>query len=168
MENNEYETILKYLTRGEYPAGISKEQKRAIRRKVEERGENATNKNKFAAKDGVLYFLDRNADGLGLRERRVVRMKEKMRILQDCHESEIGGGHFKRDKTYGKISERFYWQGMMNDVKEYVSTCDVCQRVDGKLGKQHAELHPIPVSDVWKQVCVLLNLRILVFWYYYL
>ncbi|CAB3979307.1 retrotransposable element [Paramuricea clavata] len=25
-------------------------------------------------------------------------------------------------------------------------------RVDGKLGKQHAELHPIPVSDVWKQV----------------
>ena len=40
----------------------------------------------------------------------------------------------------------------MSDVKEYVSTCDVCQRVDGKLGKQHAELHPIPVSDVWKQV----------------
>ncbi|CAB4040892.1 retrotransposable element, partial [Paramuricea clavata] len=75
-----------------------------------------------------------------------------MEILRDCHEAEIGGGHFKRDKTYGKISERFYWHGLMSDVKQYVSTCDVCQRVDGKLGKQHAELHPIPVSDVWKQV----------------
>ena len=25
----------------------------------------------------------------------------------------------------------------MNDVKQFVSSCDVCQRVDGKLGKQH-------------------------------
>ena len=58
MENNKYETILKYLTRGEYPAGMSEDQKRAIRRKVEERGANATNKNKFVAKDGVLCFLD--------------------------------------------------------------------------------------------------------------
>ena len=152
MENSEYETIVNYLTRGEYPAGISKEQKRAIRRKVAERSANATNSNKFVAKDGVLYYVDNRPDGLGARERRVIRMEEKMRILRDCHEAEIGGGHFKRDKTYGKISERFYWQGLMSDVKEYVSTCDVCQRVDGKLGKQHAELHPIPVSDVWKQV----------------
>ena len=34
----------------------------------------------------------------------------------------------------------------MNDVKKFVSS------FDGKLGKQHAQLHPIPVTDVWKQV----------------
>ena len=38
MENNEYKTILKYLNRGEYPAGIPKEQKRAIRRKSKKEG----------------------------------------------------------------------------------------------------------------------------------
>ena len=43
MENSEYEIIVNYLTRGEYAAGISREQKRAIRRKVEERSANATN-----------------------------------------------------------------------------------------------------------------------------
>ena len=143
MENSEYETIVNYLTRGEYPAGISKEQKRAIRRKVAEEVQTLqTVRNKFVAKDGVLYYVDNRPDGLGARERRVIRMEEKMGILRDCHEAEIGGGHFKRDKTYGKISERFYWHGLMSDVKEYVSTCDVCQPVDGKLGKQHAELHP--------------------------
>ena len=115
---------------------------------------NTTNSVKFVAKDGVLYFVDSRPDGLGLRERRVVRMDEKNTILRDCHEAEIGGGHFKRDKTFGKISERFYWNGMMNDVKKFVSSCDVCQRVDGKLGKQHAELHPIPVTDTWKQVSI--------------
>ena len=57
MENvSEYETILNYVTRGEYPAGATKEQKRAIRRKVEVRSSNSnnTNSNKFVAKDGVL------------------------------------------------------------------------------------------------------------------
>ena len=65
----------------------------------------------------------------------MVRTEEKDAILRDCHEAKIRGGRSKRDKTYGKISERFYWYGIMNDVKEFVATCDVCQRVDGKLGK---------------------------------
>ena len=49
MENSEYQTIVNYITRGEYPAGISKEQKRAIRCKVAERSGNATNSKKFVA-----------------------------------------------------------------------------------------------------------------------
>ena len=152
MENSKYQVIYNYVCRGEYPAQSSKEQKRSIRRMVESRSADEGLHIKFTAKDGVLYFVDKKPDGLGLRERKVVRMEESTSIIRECHEAVIGGGHFKRDKTFGKISERFYWQGMMKDVKEYVSSCDVCQRVDGKLGKQHAELHPIPVSDVWKQV----------------
>ena len=62
MENSEYQTIVNYITRGEYPAGISKEQKRAIRRKVAERSGNATNSKKVVAKDGVLYFVDKRPD----------------------------------------------------------------------------------------------------------
>ena len=77
MENSEYQTIVNYITRREYPAGISKEQKRAIRRKVAERSGNATNSKKFVAKDGVLYFVDKGPDELGLRERRVVRTEGK-------------------------------------------------------------------------------------------
>ena len=41
---------------------------------------------------------------------------------------------------------------MGNDVAEYCKRCDVCQRVNSRLGKAKAELHPIPVTDVWKQI----------------
>ena len=60
MENSEYETILNYMARGEYPAGTTKEQKKAIRRKVAARSttSNNTNSVKFVVKDGVLYFVD--------------------------------------------------------------------------------------------------------------
>ena len=42
----------------------------------------------------------------------------------------IGGGHFGRDKTFAKLTERFYWVGMINDVREYCRTCDRCQRAN--------------------------------------
>ena len=84
MENSEYETILNYMARGEYPAGTTKEQKRAIRRKVAARSTNTNNTNsvKFVAKDSMLYFVNSRRDGLGLRERRVVRTEEKMQYFE--------------------------------------------------------------------------------------
>ena len=123
MDNSQYEIIYNYVTRGEYPAQSSKEQKRSIRRMVQSRNADDGLHKKFITKDGVLYFVDKKSDGLGLRERRVVRLEESTSIIRACHEAEIGGGHFKRDKTFVKISERFYWNGMMKDVKEYVSSC---------------------------------------------
>ena len=45
---------------------------------------------------------------------------------QWCH-ADIGGG---RDKTFAKLTERFYWVGMINDVREYSRTCDRCQRAN--------------------------------------
>eukprot|EP00731_Ephydatia_muelleri_P022608 Em0015g191a len=70
-----------------------------------------------------------------------------MKVLDGCHSAELGGGHFGRDKTLLKISERFYWIGMVNDVKEYCKTCEKCQIANRKFDKFSAELHPIPVKD---------------------
>ncbi len=41
---------------------------------------------------------------------------------------------------------------MTKDVIEYCKHCDVCQRVNNKFSRQQPELHPIPVTDVWKQI----------------
>ena len=41
---------------------------------------------------------------------------------------------------------------MVNDVAEFCKKCDTCQRVNNGLGKAKAELHPVPVTDVWKQI----------------
>ena len=64
------------------------------------------------------------------------------------------GGHLGKDKTLEKVSSRFYWEGMSNDIKNYIKLCDVCQRMnDVKFVKAKCELHPIPVkAEVWNMV----------------
>ena len=42
---------------------------------------------------------------------------------------------------------------MTSDVKKYIETCDICQRVNDKFTKSKAELHPIPIDpEIWQQV----------------
>ena len=53
--------------------------------------------------------------------------KDKQSVLEGCH---CGGGHFGRDKTLSKIAKRFYWRGMVDNVKEFCKTCDKCQRAN--------------------------------------
>ena len=59
-----------------------------------------------------------------------VTESQKRQVLEGCHSDELGGGHFGRDKTLAKVSERYYWLGMVNDVKEFCRTCDKCQRAN--------------------------------------
>ena len=64
-----------------------------------------------------------------------------------------GGGHFGRDKTLQKICSRFYWRDMTKHIKEYVNTCEQCQKANPKMIKETAVLHPIPVkTEVWHQI----------------
>ena len=42
---------------------------------------------------------------------------------------------------------------MTGDIKKFIETCGVCQRVNDKFSKPSAELCPIPVeSEIWQQV----------------
>ena len=42
---------------------------------------------------------------------------------------------------------------MTKHIKEYVSTCEVCQKTNPKLHKEVPVLHPIAVkAEVWHQV----------------
>ena len=61
-----------------------------------------------------------------------------------------GGGHFGRDKTLQKICSRFYWRDMTKHIKEFVNTCEQCQKTNPKMIKKNAVLPPIP--EVWHQI----------------
>ena len=42
---------------------------------------------------------------------------------------------------------------MLRDVCNYVKSCHICQKVNDRIGKIRAELHPVPVPmEVWKQI----------------
>ena len=41
---------------------------------------------------------------------------------------------------------------MVRDIDDYVKWCNTCQRVNKKLHKTPAELHPIPVIGPWQRI----------------
>ena len=47
------------------------------------------------------------------------------RILLECHDA---SGHLGKDKTMEQVKRRFYWPGMDETVRKYVTSCDACQR----------------------------------------
>ena len=43
---------------------------------------------------------------------------------------------------------------MVADIDYYVKSCEICQRVNKKLEKPPAELHPIPAESPWYRIGV--------------
>ena len=57
--------------------------------------------------------------------------------LEGCHDNV---GHFGLDRTLDLLRDRFYWPHMMDEAKEYVTSCRRCQMAKGK--QQLAPLQP--------------------------
>ena len=51
----------------------------------------------------------------------------RTQLISECHDSQLAG-HLGRDKTAEQLRRRFYWQGMDEEVRQYVLTCSACQR----------------------------------------
>ena len=65
-------------------------------------------------------------------------------LLEMFHDEPWDGGHFGADKTTEKLRSAYHWENMAADVKKYVQTCDVCQRVKAKLHRPYGELTSLP------------------------
>ena len=81
--------------------------------------------------------------------RRVIRQNEKESILREAHSS-LTAGHFRFGKTIKLIKQRFWWPNMVDDIKEFIESCDSCQRKDTP--RQTQELRPIPVTGPFQRV----------------
>ncbi len=64
-------------------------------------------------------------------------------ILSLNHDTPTGG-HLGRDITYKKISAKFWWRNLYEDVKNYVASCSLCARK--KLMKSIPPVAMIPVQ----------------------
>lgn len=52
----------------------------------------------------------------------------KDQILKSFHDNPIFGGHPGYKRLYLKIRNQFYWKNLSKDVKNYVKTCESCQK----------------------------------------
>ena len=91
----------------------------------------------------------RCADGL---IRRCIPQYEVQDILKHCHSLDVGG-HFGASKTASKVHQSsFWWPTLFRDVREFVLTCDRCQRM-GNISKKHEMplkgILEVELFDVW-------------------
>lgn len=86
--------------------------------------------------DGLIYYEDR------------LYVPEKLRlgILRSVHDKKAfnhGGNH----KTCEAVRTRFWWPRWRDEVKEYVKSCDICQRSKHANTKETGLLHPLPIPE---------------------
>ncbi|OWZ01884.1 reverse transcriptase, partial [Phytophthora megakarya] len=73
------------------------------------------------------------------------------RIMYEYHDVPTAG-HPGREKTYSLLTRDFYWNHQYKWVRQYVRTCDVCQRVKPAPHSQ-APLQPLPTpSECWESI----------------
>ena len=137
MEIEQYNRIFKFLFTQTIPSDITN---------PKQIKQFKTFSNNFIIKNNYLYKKDkRKANNL----LRVIRTFEMEAILYMMYNSPTSG-HFATDTIFEKIRARYFWPQMYENIREYVKSCDACQRRGKSRNKQ--PLHPIPVHSPFYQI----------------
>lgn len=132
---HQYRLLREYLATCQLPEGISKTTASQLKRKA----------NQFCLLKGELY--KRSKDGVP--KRVVLSPEEQLEILEANHD-DISGGHRGRDATFKKIKYSYWWPNFYEDIKNFVASCDACQR--HKKLKVFEPLEPLPVQGIFARV----------------
>lgn len=98
----------------------------------------------YQLKKGRLFYKDR-----------IVLPKTSPRtstILHEFHDSAVGGhsGYFR---TYKRVSNLVFWEGMKRDIQAYVQACEVCQRNKYQTLSPGGLLQALPIpNQVWQDI----------------
>jgi len=114
--------------------------------------QNSANKISFARSyslvDGKFLFLEDET-------RRLCVPKEgllKQSIFRTFHDSPTAA-HPGRDKTYSSIKKGYFWPGMYEEIRQYVTSCVVCQRTKPASSSLSAPLKPLEIPKrPWESV----------------
>lgn len=79
----------------------------------------------FSIRDSLLYKTNHYASGA--RFLLVVPESFRSAVLHAMHDDPTSG-HLGFARTLQRVQERFYWPHMRQTTKQYVASCDQCQR----------------------------------------
>jgi hypothetical protein len=73
-------------------------------------------------------------------------------LLQWLHSSATGG-HSGISATMQRVKAVVYWKGLINDVKQFVQHCSICQQCKYSTTASPGLLQPLPVPEhVWQHI----------------
>ena len=135
-KESEFQPVLDYLTTGQYPKGLNREEKSVFLHQMAP----------FTLIKSVLFKM--GADEV---LRRCVEEGDRRKVMRGLH-SGPSGGHLAAISTIGRIRlAGYWWPSMIRDVKKFVQSCDQCQRTGTPAFRHHWPLTPvIPVAPFEK------------------
>ena len=73
-------------------------------------------------------------------------------VLVEYNDISIAG-HFGVNKMFVSLSKIYYWPRMFNDVKKFISSCDICQCMKTSNTQPAGLLRPLEIpSERWENV----------------
>ncbi len=103
-----------------------------------------------------------NVEAWTLNSQEMIKYNESLYVSEDisvrekllkCHHDDLLARHFDADKISELLDCKYYWKSMIKNVKEYINTCDICQRVKIKRHLSYDELRLLLwFTDSWKEI----------------
>ncbi|XP_069060895.1 zinc finger and BTB domain-containing protein 11 isoform X1 [Pleurodeles waltl] len=115
-----YLAILRYLTdhKQPYAPGTTGNAKRKIRKAAA----------CYVARGDTLYYQRRLRGRQRFCELEVVLPRERrLSLICAAHRPVSGARHRTRLQTWQHLSQRYWWRGILKEVKDYIKECDKCQ-----------------------------------------
>ena len=69
----------------------------------------------------------------------------RIEVMSEVHNILIKSAHGGHTKTYNHIASTYYWPKMSQDIKRYVSTCNIFQKAKPRRHAPVGLLQPIPI-----------------------
>jgi transposase InsO family protein len=105
----------------------------------------------FTLRDGLLLYSTIPGDQDS--ERLCIPNKSIRDDLLFDHHDRPTAGHQGFDRTHERLHRHYYWPNMHMDIKNYVTTCDICQKNKASTQSPQGLLEPAPIPKrKWEQV----------------
>ncbi len=120
---------------------------------------------KFAVKLQVSKMMNiqkRDVEAWTLNNQEMIKYNKVLYVSEDLsireellkhHHNDLLIKHFNADKISELLNCKYYWKSMIKNVKEYINTCDICQRVKMKHHLSYDKLRSLFQSmSLWKEI----------------
>ena len=138
MDSQQYYYLKNYLQNNKFLTDFDKIQQKQLQ----------TQSKFFEIKNNILYKKDRRRKTRN--QLLKVVQKHKIEPILYLFHNHPTGAHLGVNKVFEKVSDKYYWPQMFENVKDYIRSCDSCQR-RGKY-RIPGPLHPIPVGELFSKI----------------